>query len=71
MLKFVEMMRHMERSKTGGKAPQPSGGMFLSRIAQRFREQSVVTELTVNPEDVRRALVPQKKFVTLFSDQNL
>lgn len=52
MLKYVEMMRHLERSKTGGKATQPTGGMFLSRIAQRFREQSVVTELTVNPEDV-------------------
>jgi hypothetical protein len=51
MLKFVEMMRHLERSKTGGKAPT-SGGFFLNRIAQRFREQSVVTELTVNPEDV-------------------
>lgn len=51
MLKFVEMMRHLERSKTGGKEPT-SGGFFLNRIAQRFREQSVVTELTVNPEDV-------------------
>ena len=51
MLKFVEMMRHLERSKFGG-PPPPSGGMFLSRIAQRFRQQSVVTELTVNPEDV-------------------
>ncbi len=45
-------MRHLERSKTGGeKAPSP-GGMFLSRIARRFREQSVVNELEVNPEDV-------------------
>ena len=52
MLKFVEMMRHLERSKTGAQTAPPSGGMFLSRIAQRFREQSVVTELTVNPEDV-------------------
>lgn len=52
MLKYVEMMRHLERSKTGGKSTQQSGGMFLSRIAQRFREQSVVTELSVNPEDV-------------------
>lgn len=51
MLKFVEMMRHLERSKTGRQEPQQSG-MFLSRIAQRFRQQSVVTELTVNPEDV-------------------
>ena len=51
MLKFVEMMRHLERSKTGSKAP-PQSNMFLSRIAQRFREQSVVTELSVNPEDV-------------------
>lgn len=53
MLKFVEMMRHLERSKTGGERNHESGaGMFLSRIARRFREQSVVTELTVNPEDI-------------------
>ena len=52
MLKFVEMMRNLERSKTGGRQPVEPSGMFLSRIAQRFREQSVVTELTVNPEDV-------------------
>ena len=51
MLKFVEMMRHLERSKMGSK-PVKENNMFLSRIAQRFREQSVVTELSVNPEDV-------------------
>lgn len=52
MLKFVEMMRHLEKSKTGRDTAAPEGEMFLSRIARRFREQSVVTELNVNPEDV-------------------
>lgn len=52
MLKFVEMMRHLERSKTGREKISPEGEMFLSRIARRFREQSIVTELSVNPEDV-------------------
>lgn len=36
MLKFVEMMRHLERSKVGGQAPPPSGGMFLSRKFRPF-----------------------------------
>jgi hypothetical protein len=52
MLKFVEMMRHLEKSKTGRDTAPSEGEMFLSRIARRFREQSVVTELNVNPEDV-------------------
>ena len=52
MLKFVEMMRHLEKSKTGRDTAAPENEMFLSRIARRFREQSVVTELNVNPEDV-------------------
>eukprot|EP00957_Ditylum_brightwellii_P117625 8971572-Ditylum_brightwellii.AAC.1 len=53
MLKFIEMMRHLEHSKTGNKK---KGGFFqgfnLSSLARRFRDRSVVTELHVNPEDV-------------------
>ena len=56
MLKFVEMMRHLEQSKFGAKLQQESGGFFnafsISNIARKFRESSVVQELNVNPEDV-------------------
>lgn len=56
MLKFVEMMRHLEHSKFGAKMQQESGGFFqafsISNIARKFKESSVVTELNVNPEDV-------------------
>jgi hypothetical protein len=56
MLKFVEMMRHLEEQKFGGKRRQEQGGFFssfsLSSIARRFRENSVVQELKVDPEDL-------------------
>ena len=56
-LKFVEMMRHLEFMKTGGRRPREDGGgifgkLSLSALARRFRDQSVIQELKVNPEDV-------------------
>jgi hypothetical protein len=55
MLKFVEMMRHLEEQKFGGKK-RNEGGFFsafsLSSIARRFRDSSVVQELKVDPEDL-------------------
>ena len=51
MLKFVEMMRHIERKKFGKPIEEDNFLMRLSNIARRFREQSVVQELKVNPED--------------------
>lgn len=55
MLKFVEMMRHLEEQKFGGKK-RKEGGFFsafsLSSIARRFRDSSVVQELKVDPEDL-------------------
>jgi hypothetical protein len=55
MLKFVEMMRHLEEQKFGGR-PKQEGGFFsafsLSSIARRFRESSVVQEVKVGPEDL-------------------
>jgi hypothetical protein len=51
MLKFVEMMRHLEEQKYGGR--QKKAGFFsLSNLAQRFKDRSVITEMKVNPEDV-------------------
>ncbi len=54
MLKFVEMMRHLEEKKFGGQ--KKSGGFFsafnLSNFARRFKDQAVIQELKVNPEDV-------------------
>ena len=55
MLKFVEMMRHLEEKKFGGHE-KGGGGFFsafsLSNFAKRFRDQSIVLEMKVNPEDV-------------------
>ena len=50
-LKFVEMMRHLERANAGVKKKR-SGWLNLSSFAKRFKDQSIVKELHVNPEDV-------------------
>ena len=54
MLKFVEMMRHLDQKQ--GPAPPTSSSFFesfsLSNIAKRFREQSTIVEMKVGPEDV-------------------
>jgi len=55
MLKFVEMMRHLEEQKFGGRTKGGGGffsGFSLSNFARRFKDQSVVLEMKVNPEDV-------------------
>jgi hypothetical protein len=56
-LKFVEMMRYLEESKSGGRRTKgEKGGFFsafsLSAIARRFRDSSVMQEMKVDPEDV-------------------
>ena len=56
-LKFVEMMRHLEEAKSGGRRTKGESGGFLSAftmssIARRFRDQSVIQEVKVDPEDV-------------------
>ena len=67
MLKFIEMMRHLEQSKFGGKRQESSGffsAFSLSSIARKFRESSVVQEITVNPEDAYYAAEILKLFKT-------
>ena len=53
MLKIIEMMRHLEEKKFGG-LKKGVGGFFsafsLSNFAKRFRDQSIVLEMKVNPE---------------------
>lgn len=58
MLKFIEMMKVLEEDKFGrGGSRQPAnngifGNFSLSAIARRFRDQSEIQALDVNPEDV-------------------
>jgi hypothetical protein len=58
MLKFVEMMKALEEAKFGrGGSRQPKnngifGNFSVSAIARRFRDQSEIQTLNVNPEDV-------------------
>jgi hypothetical protein len=57
MLKFIEMMKILEESKFGASRMKANDtGFFsnfsLSAIARRFRDQSVLLETKVNPEDV-------------------
>ena len=53
-LRFIEMMRLLERSKFGGVRQKEGffGGLRLSRIAQKFRDRAVTQEIKVNPEDI-------------------
>jgi len=54
MLKFIEMMRHLDQ-KHGPKTSTSTSffeSLSLSSIAKRFREQSVIVEMKVGPEDV-------------------
>lgn len=66
-LKFVEMMRHLEEQKFGGRR-KPEGGFFsqfsLSSIARRWKDSSVVQELEVNPEDLYYCTEIMKLFNT-------
>ena len=56
MLKFVEMNKILEEAKFKRSARSDNNGFFasfsLSAIARRFRDQSVIVETNVNPEDV-------------------
>jgi len=57
MLKFIEMMKILEEKKFGRKTYNPgNNGMFsafsLSAIARRFKDQSVLVDIDVNPQDV-------------------
>jgi hypothetical protein len=58
MLKFIEMMKVLEEAKFGrGGSRQPKnngifGNFSLSAIARRFRDQSEIQQMNVNPEDV-------------------
>ena len=49
-LKFVEMMRHLERTNVAPK--KKNGWLTLSNFAKRFKDQSIIKELHVNPEDL-------------------
>ena len=51
-LRFIEMMRLLERSKFGDKIKKSGFSMRLSRIAMSFRNRATTQELKVNPEDV-------------------
>ena len=57
MLKFVEMMKILEEKKFGRKSYNAgNNGIFsafsLSAIARRFKDQSVLVDIDVNPQDV-------------------
>ncbi len=63
MLKFVEMMRHLEEKK--GKRRNDGGllsAFSLSSIARRFRDSSVIQELKVDPEDLYYCVEIMKLF---------
>lgn len=51
-LKFVEMMRHLEQANSLGQKQKKGFMVKLSSIARRFKEQSLIKELHVNPEDL-------------------
>ena len=53
MLNFSEMMRHLDHARTGWQKPK-SGLLLnfrLSSIVQRFKDNSLIKEIEVNPED--------------------
>ena len=57
MLKFVEMMKILEEKKFGRKSYNPGNNGFfsnfsLSAIARRFKDQSVLVDIDVEPQDV-------------------
>jgi len=57
MLKFVEMMKILEEKKFGRKTYNPGNNGFfsnfsLSAIARRFKDQSVLVDIDVEPQDV-------------------
>jgi hypothetical protein len=57
MLKFVEMMKILEEKKFGRKSYNPGNNGFfsafsLSAIARRFKDQSVLVDIDVDPQDV-------------------
>jgi Protein of unknown function (DUF3638)/Protein of unknown function (DUF3645) len=57
MLKFIEMMKILEEKKFGRKTYNPGNNGFfsafsLSAIARRFKDQSVLVDIDVEPQDV-------------------
>ena len=63
-LRFIEMIRLLERSKFGDVRQKEGffGGLRLSRIAQKFRDRAVTQELKVNPEDIYYSIEILKLF---------
>lgn len=64
MLKFVEMMKHLEEQKLGGRKKNEGWSFSLSSIARRFRDSSIVQELKVDPEDLYYCTEIMKLFRT-------